>query len=459
MKRKSLTKHLLFCISILLISCKNSEQLADYEALKNMAIQKNNLYQTVYEYDIEHPDFFESKVELVSLCILNNDFENANDFIKRAEVLLKNRISKEYLCNFYGLKASILMNEGNYEESLASVRKANAMKGKVERYSFLEGQILFAKGEKSNSLTILKRAFENSKKDASLEDEKLYALLLAENEEFDESLMVMNEILEEGNYWYGLGQLLSSVYEKKGMLFESILCAFMDYEYASDFFHGNDDAFLKNLNILKLKYAGKKESREVNEAVEIIAANLKNSNYLNSYSDSDFFIFKYLKTKNKILAKLNGENELENLLTLKKYFSMFPSFHYLVAESISNQKGGIVPLECYETILEISPSNKYSDYARIMIGKSIGLNENNSKKLLSFSEIKKLIGNSVRNKSEKEFSLIFDLLSLPDNKYVFFAQEILKSNLRLENILKTVTERYMVSDGRLKERLNYVLYQ
>ena len=73
MKRNNVFKILCLAIAALFLSCTKKNQLAEYESIKLLGIQGNRLHQVVYDYDIENPDFFESKVDLISLYVLSNE--------------------------------------------------------------------------------------------------------------------------------------------------------------------------------------------------------------------------------------------------------------------------------------------------------------------------------------------------------------------------------------------------
>lgn len=459
MKRKNVFKILCLAIAALFLSCTKKNQLAEYESIKLLGIQGNRLHQVVYDYDIENPDFFESKVDLISLYVLSNDFEKAWEYLKRAEFLENKSISKEYLCNYYGLKASILLKQKKFDESLSCCRKAMSIKKIGAKYGFLEGQILFAMGDKEMAFHSLDKVFKNNRDNASLEDKKLYSVLLAEKQKYEESISLLNHLFEEGEYFYGLGQMTSNVYEKKGMIFESIVSACLDYEYASCFFENDNRQFLRNLQALKIKYEGKPEAPEVNRAIGFITASIKNIGNVEDLKETDPLICRYLKIKNKVLSNTIDTGDLEALLSLKSSFEKFPSYHYLVAECVKKQNLNIKPTECYESILNISSKNKYSDYARSGIGKQLGFNESDSKKILSFSEIKRIVERLNLEKDKEALDLICKLFSLPDNKYVFFAEEYIKRNIRNENALKELRERYTSTTGKIRERLDYVINQ
>lgn len=459
MKRLNVFAILIFVVGALFFSCSKNNRLEEYEAIKLLGIQNSRLHQAVNEYDIKNPDFFESKVDLVSIFVLSNDFEKAFEYLRRAEVLEPKSVSREYLCNYYGLKASILLKNKNYEESLGCCRKATAMKKTGEKFSFLEGQILFAMGNKEDSLKAFKKGFSEANDSASAEDKKIYAMLLAEKGEYEDSVVLLESLFEDGEYFYGLGQLASTVYEKKGMLFESILYAYIDYEYASCFFQIDEQQFLKNLQLVKVKYDGKPEEKEVKKASELIESSLKNNFKFSELLESDSSICRYVKIKNKILSKNNETDNLESILLLKKSFEKFPSYHYLVAESVKNQNVDLIPTECFETILGISSRNKYSDYARIEIGKNLGLDEEESKKILVFSEVKRIVEKATLANVNDAMGSICNLFSLPDNKYVFFAEEYLKGKLQDETILNVLFDKYSSATGKVRERLDYVLNQ
>ncbi|MCQ2241445.1 hypothetical protein [Treponema sp.] len=439
-------------------SCSGKNQLREYEALKAWGIEKNNLHEILVNHDISHPNNFEAKVDLASLYVLSGDYEKAEEYLRRAEKTKSNSLSSEYLCNYFGLRASFCFVFKKYDEALEWCHKATSMSC-GDKYGFLEGQIYHAKNDRRNALESLRKAFNRNPENASAGDLKTFSFLLAENEDYDECMSCINRILEEGFYFYGFGQFASTVFENKGMLFESILSAYLDFEYASNFSEVDAEQFLKNLFLIKMKYKDLEISSDVNRAVQCLTAVIKGEESFPDNPDSKFIVYDYLKLKHLILKGNKSEGILEDMLALKTSFNCFPVYHYLVAEAYENSNFVGFPTECYEAILNISSENKYSEYSRNKMGTAIGLDKEDSKKLMVVSEIKKLLKILLKQEDEISKTKLFDLLSLPDNKFVFFAEELIRSNRDNQILKKTIQEKYESSEGRLKERLSYVIYQ
>lgn len=446
-------------LPIMFISCNRKKAFIEYEVLKAVSIKENNLFETLIDYDIKHQNTFESKVDIASLYILSENWPKAEEYLKRAEIASKNYYSKEYLCNYYGLKATIYLKNKKFDDSLLWCKKAYSIKEFGSKYYFLEGQIYFAKDDINNSLQSFKKAFTNNEKDANVEDIKLYTILLAEKEEYKESLKYLNKLFENGFYYYGLGQFASSIYEKNEMLFEAVLCAFLDYDYMSNFAQTNENQFLINLNKLRTKFIDNEKFAEIEKAINCINSIIRKDKIFPENINSSFFVYQFLKLRHSIINKNKKLEDFESILKFKKYFQLFPVYHYLVAECFFNLEIEGYPSECFENIINISSNNKYSNYARSKIGEFIGLTKEESLYIMTFFEIENLERNIANNRAENDIVKLCNLLSLPDNKYVFYAQDYFKSNINKNEIKKVLKEEFATSKGRIKERLNYILFQ
>ncbi len=118
------------------LSCNGQKQIKKYQTLKAFSFQSNNPLELLYEYDISHPDSFEVKVDIASLYILNDNYPKAMEYLKRVEQVIINSISKEYLCNYYGLNSSLCLMQKDYEKSLEWCNKSLAIKNMDQNSNF-----------------------------------------------------------------------------------------------------------------------------------------------------------------------------------------------------------------------------------------------------------------------------------------------------------------------------------
>ncbi|WP_407399163.1 tetratricopeptide repeat protein [Treponema sp.] len=442
---------------LMLLSCNGQKQIKKYETLKAFSFQSNNPLELLYEYDISHPDSFEVKVDIASLYILNDNYPKAMEYLKRAEQVIKNSISKEYLCNYYGLNSSLCLMQKDYEKSLEWCSKSLAIKEHGSKFKFLEGQIEYAMGNKENAYAAFKSGFSKNSSDASLEDKKLYSILLSDNNEIEECLELVSGLLNDGAYYYGLGHFASSLYEKKGKIFESILYAFVDFEYASCFLESDEEQFLRNLHGLELKYEDEESRKQIRDAVGCLTAVIRKENYFPVVKETDCIVYDYIKCKHDVLTGKIDADIITKILPLKNIFNGFPVYHYLVSEVFINGNFDVFPTESLERILDISSNNHFSDYAKERLGAPIGLSKTESEKLMSMNDIYQSCSLIIENDDANALRKICNLISLPDNKYVYFAMNVLSRAKGKESTMKLLEEKLQHGEGRLKERINHIL--
>lgn len=367
---------------VLFLSCTINDQkefLLIFECNSN----KSELVTQVKEFEINHPDHFESKLFLAEYYISIGDVDSAFDYLKRAEIVNK-KASRDYrdfnYSRLYGYLASVYVNRGEVSIAEDYVNKAICYdKNQISGFEYLLGHIYVLKGEKDKALTIFNDIYSKRPDIATASDLQTYMYLLAEAEDYQRCIEVINVYFGTGQWFGGLGSFSSSVFEKAGMLQESLLCAFLEYEYYSSMTTPNNEKYLENIaNVEKLC----RENGTIDTVLPVLSLikNLYTGNEILSDEVHENFITKYLILRNKINAKKINEEELGVLLSLESYFRVFPSYYWSVWESIKIIDGTQSKnyISVLKKVIALNPSSDLSVKARGEIKDIFGLSNSES---------------------------------------------------------------------------------
>ena len=83
--------YLIFVLVVIftILSCKTPSD-KEFNQLKSKNLQGNELLQEIINFEVEHSNHFESKVQLADFYMLINNYEKAYEYAVRAESVLNN---------------------------------------------------------------------------------------------------------------------------------------------------------------------------------------------------------------------------------------------------------------------------------------------------------------------------------------------------------------------------------
>ncbi len=451
----------LFLFIFFLLSCTNVS-LDDYDLLKTKNLKGNELLQQVINFEIEHSNHFESKVDLVDLYVLIENYEKAYEYAVRAESVIKNapkgKKGNKIKSILYGDRAKIEYNFKNYEKALDYANKGIKLDKSHGVYiKFTKAKILFELNKKEDAIALLDDLYKSHSEAASSSNLQFYMYLLADEERYGEASLILDKFFSTGKYYIGLGSFASFIYEKNGDVAKAILSTFLDSEYYACYVETAFSEYLENLKKLetKLKTEGKLSSAE-----NVI--NYLKSYYTNDLSvnyETDFFIKNYIDSVKKINSDHFTKDDMSALLNVEKNFSSYPSYYwnsYLAIKKIdSNSKEDLIPI--LEKIIDLGNKNLYISKAREVLGNLVGLSKEQAKKILIKNEIIAILYDFQTTGDEESLIPIFDLLELPDNIYEMFALSLIRDEYKLLKMEKVLRNKKVNCSEKLKERLNYIL--
>lgn len=448
----------LLIILVLFAGC-SSKNMKNYKRIKQSNSNIADLYQDIYSFDLNNPDFYESKLDLARYYLLTGNYGESWAFLLRAEAIaakFPEQMSKENEAAMYACHASLLLMNNQVESAFEYVKKACDVPKYGKVYGYLAGRVLTTLDRKQEALGYFERTYKEYPNLITGEEIRSYMYLLADSKNYEKSLELLELYFEKGTFFSGLGMFASGIYEKNGLMRESIFSAFLDYEYQSCFGNADDKKFVQNLNDLRSKLISESNGKSVVYAVDYMLSLYVDSDV--SKPDMDFFPVKYIELKKIAKNKPWSNKEFNEYLALEKYFKNFPCYYWILWEMLPKINSG--DLVNWKSILEkiiLLGNSEYYGSAKIALGKLSGLNAVDSSKLLLPQEVQNLLLIYISKGDEKTLDYIYDFLTLPDCDYVLQSYPIIKQNLNNNSLRLAFLNKSKTENGRLKERIDYIL--
>ena len=440
--------------------CNLNNVNKSYESLKKNS-SDSELYQNIYLFELEHPGHFKSKLDLAKLNLFSGNYEESWKYLKRAEGIFNetksSAASKSDISSMYGTYATLYLVSNNLEQAKNYVNKAYEIPKFGSYYGYLKGRIDLAMKNNEEAWTSFEKTYKKFPDQISSEELKAYMYLAADRKDYPKALKLLENYFSKGSFFPGLGLFASGVYEKNNDYEKSVFCAFLDYEYQSNFGKQNDERFVQNLRkaIEKSENDGNESGKKALQAVRALYTGTEFP-----IIDTDFFAYKYIYYKYKYLYSNLVPGDANHYLSIEKYMSAFPVYYWMLWDTVS--KENLKDYSNWTSILErilILNKSVYSDKARIALGKIEGLTEKEAQKLLISNEIYSLLNNFISSENESYLKPVYDCISLKDCNYVYNAMTILKNySVRyplLKKVLADKASEPSVS-SRLKDRLLYI---
>ena len=426
-----------------------------YAAIKNSDLAGNALYEKLVAFEKEHPEHFESKLDLGSYCFMSENYGDAWKYLLKAESLLASAkgISDRHKALLCALLSALYAADGDEARAAEYAKKAYETPECGSEYGYLYAKIRLSEDDKSEALTLFDKTYALYPERIAADELRAYMYLLADAGQFQKCGELLERCFESGGFFPGLGVFASGVYEKIGDTEKAVLCAFLDYEYAADG-KEKDDAFLTNLQSVEALLPDGGDS----PALEGVRALFDMKREV-PVPASSFFVSDYIRLKAKLLRGEVSSGDLSSLLQLERYFSRFPSYYWsvwLAARSL--QRDGLndwIPV--LEKTIALAPSSSYASRAKSELASCIGLPAGDAESVLVPTEVKAAIDGFMSTGDDGKLSPLYALLNLPDCAYVYAGVEIAKRSAEDPIIHAAFMKKKLHSSGRLKDRLSFIV--
>ena len=425
-----------------------------YEAIKNSGLAGSALYERITAFEKEHPEHFESKLDLGSYCFVSENYGEAWKYLLKAESLLASvkGVSAQHKALLCALLSGLYAADGDEERAADYAKKAYETPECGAEYGYLYAKIRLLRDDKSEALALFDKTYALYPERISADELRAYIYLLADAGQFQKCGGLLEPYFETGGFFPGFGVFASGVYEKIGDTEKAVLCAFLDYEYAAGG-KEKDDAFLTNLQSVEALLPAGGDS----PALESIRALFDMKREVPEASS--FFVSDYIRCKAKLLRGDISSGDLSSLLQLEKYFSRFPSYYWSVWLAVrALQRDGLndwIPV--LEKTIALAPSSFYASRAKIELASCIGLPAGEAENVLVPAEVKAAIDGFMSSGDDEKLSPLYALLNLPDCAYVYAGVDMAKRSAEDPIVRAAFMKKKLRAAGRLQDRLAFIL--
>lgn len=334
-------------------------------------------------FEAEHPEHFQSKVDLAQLYFAEGEYVLSYQYLQRALALVKDAtgipsgVEGASLELMYRLLAYLCLYRGDLIHAETYGRLALSYAEQVaegedrDEYRspalFLMGQVLYASGENEDfsQSEKLQEALKSFDKAYSLNPTMIssthllgYGKLLVQAQRGTEAQKMVEEYFALGNVNLDTLAMAKVIYEACGNHQKATICDFLAYEYLVG---GISEEAAISEGLENGAVGEKKWLAEYEALVEPFgeAENLAES--------GDFFGKSFCEVAYKMAKGHGTKSDLDALLEIEGYFVNFPSYYWLLwqlASAILDQESIEIFIPALKKCISLNPSGIYATQAR-----------------------------------------------------------------------------------------------
>jgi tetratricopeptide (TPR) repeat protein len=444
--------------------CKSVKRTsyAEYLKIKESGLEGPQLLAALTEFEFKNPLNFESKVDLGSYYLMVNNNEKAEEYLRRAESLIKYAVDgpekRKTIAILYGCLADMLYIKQDYDTALSYADRALLEESETPAYANLRGHILQAKGDKEGAIEQFCASYKASP-DTFLEGE-INALLnlYAEKAAYTEALPFLDLYFSRGAYYPGFGIFASSIYEGAGEYGKSIVCAYLDLEYYRSKLGIGEEEIAQNLSRLEVLLR-EQDRLETAEGDLNLVRSLASAGAYEEYARDIFLARDYLVLQQKIKTGRASEQEIQAYLGYENFFKHSPGYYVTAWKAFTDHdpynKANYMAI--LEKILALKPEKSIDLKVRAWIGESLGLSTQDAEKLLMPFEVAEILDGYAAVRDKTMLEPLYALFVLPDNNYVLNALVLVKNRRDGLSLRMVLEERLTGASVKLRERINFIL--
>lgn len=334
-------------------------------------------------FEAEHPEHFQSKVDLAQLYFAEGEYVLSYQYLQRALALVEDAagipsgVEGASLELMYRLLAYLCLYRGDvihaesygrlalsYAEQVAEGEKRDEYRSPA---SFLMGQVLYASGENEDfsQSEKLQEALKSFDKAYSLNPTMIssthllgYGKLLVQAQRGAEAQKMVEEYFSLGNLNLDTLAMAKVIYEACRNHQKATICDFLAYEYLVG---GISEEAAISEGLENGAVGEKKWLAEYEALVEPFgeAENLAES--------GDFFGKSFCEVAYKMAKGHGTKSDLDALLEIEGYFVNFPSYYWLLwqlASAVLDQESIEIFIPALKKCISLNPSGIYATQAR-----------------------------------------------------------------------------------------------
>ncbi len=322
--------------------------------------------------------------------------------------------------------------------------------------------------ENEESLADFAKGWESRRSAMVPEDFHVYWNLLSSEGRNGEALATLAAYQARFPYEQGIGLAESLLYERTGLIEESILAAFKELEYQRCAGSATEARMLAGLEDLARKledpaFNPSRRGKRLVAALGRYAAGdwlgaLTALSTITSVSAQPFG--RYLLLSAQLEAGKATSADFQSYLSLEPSLRSLASYYHHLWRGLKVCRGleaVSAAVNIVEKCILLAPRTGIAAESRRELGRIRGLSPADGEKLLLGAELEQIARAIESGADPALLEPVLALLATPDNTYQAAGTlmlEALKANARVEAFLE---ERRKVSSGRLKERLTFLL--
>lgn len=343
----------------------------------------NEVAVALVGFEAEHPEHFQSKVDLAQLYFAEGEYVLSYQYLQRALALVEDAtgipsgVEGASLELMYRLLAYLCLYRGDVIQAESYGRLALSYAEQVaesedrDEYRapalFLMGQVLYASGENEDfsQSERLQEALSSFDKAYALIPTMIssthllgYGKLLVQAQRGAEAEKMVEDYFALGNVNLDTLAIAKVIYEASGNQQKATICEFLAYEYLVG---GISEEAAISEGLENGAVSEKKWLTEYEALVESFdeAENLAES--------EDFFGRRFCEVASKMAKGHGTKSDMATLLEIEGYFVNFPSYYWLLwqlAKDVLDQKQveGFVPV--LKKIISLNQQGIYGKHAR-----------------------------------------------------------------------------------------------
>ena len=450
------------------LSCapRTAELPSDYAALVRNAQGRARLLGLL-ELDQAHPGSLALKVDLGAAFLALGDLEQARIYLGAGKRLAARSKDGQLVALLHAGLAELAWQTGDYDQAARCCETALSLGPEDPAGArFTRARSLAALGETTRALEDFALGWDRQRATMRAEDYIVYARLLAQGGSERRALEVLAERKARFPHGEGISLEESALYERLGLLEESVLCAYEELEYQLYAGGTSVTSILEGLSALERRLGAL--SPEAGRPARRIAAGLSHhargqwahaaEELSNVGAVSALPFGRYILLSARLESGRATGSDFQSYLSLEGLYRDLAGYYYHLWRGLkaSGSAAG-PPIEILEKCILLAPRTRAAAESRRELARALGLDPADGEKLLLPSELD-AIDRAVRAGGDPTLLLpVLELLSTPANRYQARAELMLRALARRRDIRVFLEARQENAGGRLGERLAFLL--
>jgi hypothetical protein len=288
----------------------------------------------------------------------------------------------------------------------------------------------------------------------------------------EEALVDLAEKERAGGFVQGLGISESTMREQAGDYAGAALAAYKELAWAYGYGAVSKEAIEYGLNSVKELFQIRQYDEGVNKE-EIIESVNSAVNGILAFINGDWVAAERLIARAAaddyetdsfaqwmlMVCRLetgNGGKAMQYAYSgIRSRYVNFPEYWYRGALSAARSFGNMAA-DFAERCINWVPDGPYASECRNIIAGVLGLPAEEASSIKTMAEIEQAVTQAAHESKPETLSILFPLISLPDNTYTLYAIGAMRTLAKTEAFASYFLEQQERSSGRLAERLAYV---